>query len=150
MITSQPNRLDPSTIDREELDKVFAAFSQPGHVAFIDKDGNRTEIPEPIYHHLMRIARMMQQGQAIVMLPENEKFTTQAAANYLGMSRQFLVNLLENGDLPFHKVGSHRRITFKDLIAYEKARDSKRRKSLDALSEQVETAGLYDASYQGE
>ncbi|EDY84023.1 DNA binding domain, excisionase family protein [Verrucomicrobiia bacterium DG1235] len=84
------------------------------------------------------------------MLPENEKFTTQAAANYLGMSRQFLVNLLENGDLPFHKVGSHRRITFKDLIAYEKARDSKRRKSLDALSEQVETAGLYDASYQGE
>jgi len=150
MITSQPNRLDPSTIDREELDRVFAAFSQPGHVAFVDNDGNRTEIPEPIYHHLVRIARMMQKGQAIVMLPENEKFTTQAAANYLGMSRQFLVNLLEKGDLPFHKVGSHRRIAFKDLLAYEKERDSKRRKSLDGLFNRIDEEGKYEGSYQGE
>lgn len=150
MITSQPNRLDPSTIDREELDKVFAAFSQPGHVAFVDKDGNRTEIPEPIYHHLMRIARMMQRGQAIVMLPENETFTTQAAANYLGMSRQFLVNLLEEGEIPHHKVGSHRRISFKDLLAFEKERDSNRRATLDELSSKISAAGLYDASYQGD
>ncbi|MBD5778462.1 helix-turn-helix domain-containing protein [Pelagicoccus sp. NFK12] len=84
------------------------------------------------------------------MLPENETFTTKAAANYLGMSRQFLVNLLENGDLPFHKVGSHRRVTFKDLLAYEKERDSKRRGRLDALSEKIDEAGLYDASYRGD
>jgi len=33
---------------------------------------------------------MMKEGWAVIMIPEDEAFTTQAAANFLGMPRQSL------------------------------------------------------------
>jgi excisionase family DNA binding protein len=59
------------------------------------------------------------------------------------VSRQHLVDLLEKGEIPHHKVGTHRRVTFKDLLVYEKKRDKTRRIAMDRLSEQVISAGLY-------
>lgn len=143
MTSSEENRIDPSIVDREQLDQLVAALSSPGHVSLIDRDGNRTEIPEPIYHHLMRLLQQLRQGQAIVMIPENETFTSQAAANFLGMSRQFFVNLIEKGEIPFHHVGAHRRVYFKDLLGYQKRRDRERLNTLDELSKAVDDAGLY-------
>ncbi len=143
MTPSEENRIDPSLVDREQLDLLVAALSSPGHVSLIDGDGNRTEIPEPIYHHLMRLLQQLRQGQAIVMIPENETFTSQAAANFLGMSRQFFVNLIESNEIPFHHVGAHRRVYFKDLLEYQKRRDGERRNTLDELSKAAEDAGLY-------
>jgi hypothetical protein len=60
------------------------------------------------------------------------------------------VTLLENGEIPFHRVGSHRRVTFKDLLAYEKVRDAKRRKSLDSLFTKLHKEGYYDTDYTGD
>lgn len=146
-MTTTKNRLDPSIIDRELLNKLVAAFSHPGHVSIIDKDGQETQLPEPLYQHLMRIVRLMREGQAIIMLPEDETFTTQAAANFLGMSRQFFVDLLKQDKIPHHRVGSHRRVHFKDLLNYQKSRDETRRESLDHLFDEIDKAGLYDPKY---
>jgi excisionase family DNA binding protein len=92
----------------------------------------------------------MSERKAVVMLPEDEAFTTQAAANYLGVSRQHLVNLLEQKEIPHHKVGTHRRVSFKDLLLYEKKRDKTRREVLDKLTAEVEAAGLYDSTDTGD
>ncbi len=73
-----------------------------------------------------------------------------AAANYLGVSRQFLVNLLEKGEIPFRLVGTHRRVTFKDLLEYEKKRDQTRRAAMDRISDEVASAGLYFSDYKGD
>ena len=143
-MTLQQNRLDPSLIDREALNQLVAAFSRPGHVSLIDGDGTETQLPEPLYQHLMRIVRMMREGQAIIMLPEDETFTTQAAANFLGMSRQFFVDLLEKGEIPHHRVGSHRRVYFKDLLDYQRERDKKRKEGMNRLFHEINEAGLYD------
>lgn len=143
MLSTQQNRLDPSEIDRETLDRLNAAFSQGENVALIDSEGKRTEIPDPIYRHIIRIFRMMREGRAVVMMPEDETFTTQAAANFLGVSRQYFVNLLESGKISFHRVGVHRRVYFKDLLEYQKQRDSARSQSLDELSNTIDQAGLY-------
>ncbi|MBI4025158.1 MAG: helix-turn-helix domain-containing protein [Verrucomicrobia bacterium] len=83
------------------------------------------------------------------MMPEDETFTTQAAANFLGMSRQFFVTLLESGQIPFHRVGTHRRVSFKDLRDYAQKRNAERRAGLNRLFNEVKKAGLYDASYTG-
>ena len=85
----------------------------------------------------------MSERKAIVMLPEDESFTTQAAANYLGMSRQFFVNLLEKGEISHHRVGTHRRVTFRDLLEYERNRDRTRREVMDQLTDEVIQAGKY-------
>ncbi len=150
MLTTRTNRLDPSLIPEDQLAELARVFAVPGHVALIDEHGNRTHIPETLFAHWARIVRLMSEHKAIVMLPEDEAFTTQAAANYLGMSRQYFVNLLEKGEIPFHRVGTHRRVTFKDLLEYEKNRDKIRRTAMDHLTSQIINAGLYDCDHTGQ
>jgi excisionase family DNA binding protein len=152
MLTTRTNRLDPSLIPEDQLAELARVFAVPDHVALIDERGNRTHIPEALFTHFARIVRLMSERKAIVMLPEGEAFTTQAAANYLGMSRQFLVNLLEKGEIPYHRVGSHRRVSFKALLDYEKKRDRRRKESMDQLTDEVIGAGLYfpDPDHSGQ
>jgi excisionase family DNA binding protein len=86
----------------------------------------------------------MSQGRSIVLIPEDEDFTTQAAADFLGMSRQYLVRLLDEKKLPSHKVGTHRRVRLNDLRAYAAVRNKDRRAILDGLFDEAKSAGLYD------
>ena len=150
MLTTRNNRLDPSLIPEGELAELAKAFAKPDHIALIDAQGNRVHLPEALFAHFARIVRLMSEKKAIVMVPEDEAFTTQAAANYLGVSRQHLVDLLEKKEIPFHKVGTHRRVTFKDLLVFERKRDKTRRETLDKLAAEVDSAGLYDSDYAGE
>lgn len=150
MLTTRNNRLDPSLIPEEELAELAKAFARPDHVALIDAQGNRTHLPEALFVHFARIVQLMSERKAVVLVPEDEAFTTQAAANYLGVSRQHLVDLLEKHEIPHHKVGTHRRVTFKDLLAYELKRDRARRKILDKLASDIDAADLYDTEYAGE
>jgi len=46
------------------------------------------------------------------------------------------VQLLERGAIPFHKIGTHRRVRYQDVIAYKERIDTERDKVLDALAEQ--------------
>jgi excisionase family DNA binding protein len=150
MLTTRTNRLDPSLIPEDELAELARVFAKPDHIALIDQNGNRTHLPEALFTHFARIVRLMSERKAIVLVPEDEAFTTQAAANYLGMSRQHLVGLLDRNEIPHHKVGTHRRVTFKDLLTYEKKRDQTRRQALDKLAADADAAGLYDSDYTGE
>lgn len=69
--------------------------------------------------------------------------TTAEAAEMLGVSRQFLVNLLEAGDIPYHKVGTHRRIYVQDLMKYKAKRDEKRKKIIRDLIAAEATEDIY-------
>jgi excisionase family DNA binding protein len=144
--TEQENRLDPSELDATEIEQVeqlLSALSQERHAKLIDPDGDTIEIPEPIYRHLVHVLRLIRGRRAIVSIPLDEAFTTQAAANFLGMSRQTFVNLIESGKIPHYMVGSHRRVTYGDLIKFQKERDSERGKALSQLAKEVAEAGLY-------
>lgn len=117
---------------------------QLGSPALVGADGERLELPNAVYRLLKDIARNMQLGRAIVLIPENQQLTTQRAADLLGVSRPHLIKLLEAGELPYHKAGSHRRIYLKDLIAYQKRRDAERKAALDRIAREAFESGLYD------
>ena len=74
-----------------------------------------------------------------MLLPVNESFTTQAAAEFLGMSRPFLVGLIERDEIPHHRVGAHRRVYLKDLLAYMQQRDKQRKAALNNLAAEIES-----------
>lgn len=141
------NRFDPSVLTTRqlrELDRLSEAIQADERPALVGREGVRLELPDPIFHLLVRVVRTMREGKAVVLLPESESLTTQAAADFLGVSRPFLVDLLEKGDIPHHKVGTHRRVYLKDLMEYQRQRDSRRRATLDDLRRQVEAAGRYE------
>jgi 3,4-dihydroxy 2-butanone 4-phosphate synthase/GTP cyclohydrolase II len=52
------------------------------------------------------------------MTPPEAELSTQQAAEMLGVSRPHLIKLLESGQLPYRKVGVHRRVRASDLAAY--------------------------------
>ena len=148
------NRLDPSDLSPEDfleverlLGEVFGSKQRP---ALVNAEGQRLELPQPVFDMLVHVLRSIRERRAVVMMPEDESFTSQAAADYLGMSRPFLISLLDKGEIPFHYVGSHRRIVFRDLLDYEQKRDASRREAMSNLSKKVLEAGLDDASYMGE
>ena len=75
----------------------------------------------------------------------NRQLTTQQAADILNVSRLFLVKLLDEGSIPYIKVGSHRQIQFKDLIIYQEQRKVKRRQGLKELTQFLQEEGFYEA-----
>lgn len=146
---TKENRLDPSLLEPAQLDQLMALVSAKERPALIGREGVRIELPDPIFHLLVNVLRQIQQGRAIVLMPEDETFTTQAAAVFLGMSRQHLVELMDKGEIPHHCVGTHRRVTLRDLQAYQQVRDKTRREALGSLFKKLKAEGRYDADYTG-
>jgi excisionase family DNA binding protein len=133
-----------------ELNRLSEAVLADERPVLVGRKGVRLELPEPIFHLLAVAVRTMREGKALVLLPESESVTTQAAAEFLGVSRPFVVDLLEKDAIPHHKVGTHRRVYLKDLIEYQRQRDSRRRTTLDDLRRKVEAGGLYDKGTPGQ
>ena len=73
-----------------------------------------------------------------------EYMTTQGAADLLGVSRQYVVQLLEEGKIPYHKVGNHRRIAMKDVLIFRKQRDDRRKAMLGEIAREAVEDSTYD------
>lgn len=99
-------------------------------------------LPGPVVQILLDTLAQMAQGNAVSLVPVHQELSTQEAANLLNVSRPFLVGILEEGHLPFRKVGTHRRILLRDILEYRKHIDTARAKALDELAELSQQDGL--------
>jgi excisionase family DNA binding protein len=82
------------------------------------------------------------QGNAVAITSVHAEMTSQEAAELLNVSRPFLVQLLEKGEIPFRKVGTHRRVRYEDVMSYKKSIDSKRLNALEELAAQAQELGM--------
>jgi excisionase family DNA binding protein len=79
-----------------------------------------------------------------ILYPESSELTTKQAAEVLGVSRPFLIRVLEAGEIPYRKVGRHRRVLMKDVLAYKQKMQVKSRAAMDELVKLSEEMGGYD------
>jgi len=108
----------------------------------IQESGADILIPRQALKMLGVILSSMAQGKTISLIPADSPLTTQQAADLLNVSRPHLVKLLEQGALPFKKVGTHRRILREDLLAYEAQQTKQREHQLQLLAEQAQSLHL--------
>jgi excisionase family DNA binding protein len=91
-------------------------------------------LPGHVLQILLDVLSEMSKGNAISLIPHHQEVSTQEAANLINVSRPFLVKLLEDGDIPFRKVGSHRRVLLTDVMKYKEKVDKQRHIALSDLT----------------
>ncbi len=99
-------------------------------------------IPSKAISLLSTIISNMAAGKSMAIILSDTTIGTQEAAEYLGVSRPHIVRLVEKGEIPFSKVGTHRRIKLSELLAYQKKMKATRRKQLNFLAQQAQELGL--------
>ncbi len=95
-------------------------------------------LPAVAFRLLLDILAEMGQGNTVTLIPIHAELTTQQAADVLNVSRPFLVQLLDKNEIRCRKVGTHRRILFRDLMDYKHKIDKARLGTLEELSREAQ------------
>lgn len=125
--------------------ELLAAIKSDFPEIEVRETGKHIKIPLIALKLLNEILKAMSKGQPISVVPVAAEVTTQKAAEILGCSRPHVVKLLENEELPFTKVGKHRRIKFEEVQKYKKRMKREQKQRLINMMKSDEEAGLYDS-----
>ena len=124
----------------QDSSRILASKVQAGELRVHLDDGQVLTLPRAATRLLSYILTEMAAGNAVNLIPVHAEMTTQEAADYLNVSRPYLIGLLETNEIPHRKVGTHRRVQFKDVKTYKDRIDLAREAVLDALA--AEAQGL--------
>ncbi len=144
--------MTPVRVPESERDRVRALLAlvqelpseEPAAYKLVSPNGDVTEVPASIFALLEHMLEVLARGDALTMVPVGKELTTQQAANLLNISRQYFVRLLDQGHIPFHRTGTHRRVRMEDVVGYKRQRDLQRSASLDDLAAMSQDFGGYD------
>jgi excisionase family DNA binding protein len=131
--------------DRTEIEQLYEAFRK-GKARLAGPNGEARLLPDSLYSFLLELIGLLNEGKSVMIVQNQGKLSTIEAASILGVSRQFLVKVLEQGEIPYHMVGTHRRIYAQDLFRYRAQRDAGRHELIRDLAQAEVRDGLYDRS----
>ncbi len=135
-----------SALARESLTSLAALLSKRGQTQVMTfgegKEQVRVELPAGALRLLKEILSEMAEGNSLTLIPIHAELKTQEAADYLNVSRPFLVKLLDAGEIEHHKVGSHRRLSFKDVLEYQRRMRRQRLEALDELTAEAQELNM--------
>jgi excisionase family DNA binding protein len=145
----KPAANDDSKAALETLKALSTRASGPAEelvrLKFRSRTGVSRNVPLPplAFELLVEILKRMAAGNAVTIVPLRKELTTHEAAEILNVSRPFVIGLLEKGEMPFRKVGTHRRIPLSALLEYKRKTDAIRDEALDVLATQAQELKLY-------
>lgn len=137
-----PQETEEAKITSRALSKY--ANNERLHIKIASSNNESDDLILPGYaiNLLLDILTEMSKGNAITVMPIHAELSTQETAELLNVSRPHLVELLEQGKIPFRKVGTHRRVLAKDVFDYKQRIDEDRLKALDELAAQAQELGM--------
>lgn len=134
----------PTDLDQHQVWELERALTVRGaaRARLVTASGESHEIPDALCAVLARVVQELAAGNSVTVAPATKELTTQQAAEVLGVSRPYFIRLLDEGRLPFHKVGTHRRVELADVAAYKERQKQEQRAAMDKLTELSLEAGL--------
>src|SRR5258708_14538919 len=138
-LLAQASRLMSEALDHSEAHRITLVEEKAD-----GSDIARLEVPPATLRLLSQVLALMARQQTFVLYPESSELTTKQAAEVLGVSRPFLIRVLEAGEIPYRKVGRHRRVLMKDVLFYKQTTQVKRHAAMDDLVRISEDMGGYD------
>jgi excisionase family DNA binding protein len=143
-LLEQPDTAMPSPQDTQlatRASQVLASKAEAELRVTLD-DGTELTLPKAATRLLYHLLTQLSFGNAVTLIPIHAELTTQEAADYLNVSRPFLVKLLETGKIPYHMVGTHRRVKFAHLAAFRKNAEQERQEAMEELAKQAQELGM--------
>ncbi len=107
-------------------------------------NGATLQLPKTTVDGLIEMLEAVAEGDTATVVRTPREVSTQQAATVLNVSRPTVVKLIDDGVLPSRKVGSHRRVTLTDLLAYRADMVAERRAVLDQMSRDADKLGFYE------
>lgn len=130
---------------QKQLAKIQNTSEPIVHVELTVTSGNQAEsvrLPTETVGVLAQALAEMAQGSSVAVVPVVAELSTQQAADLLSVSRPHLIELLERGAIPYHKVGSHRRVQLRDVLQYKREIDERRLQTLAELTAQAQELNM--------
>jgi len=148
-------KIDPETLTEEEQRELTGQLEQllenVDDAAALVEDDEQTVLrvkdqevvlPPSVAQALVDVLADMAEGRPVSVASSDEELTTQEAAELLNVSRPHLVKLLEEGEIPFHKVGTHRRVYREDVLEYKSRQREEAEEAMQNLTDQAQELGL--------
>ncbi len=100
------------------------------------------KLPPRALRFFADVLRQMAKQEPMLLMPQKHELSTQEAANFLNVSRPFVIKEIEANRLACRKVNRHRRIEFEELRRYQAAQQQQSDKALQDLTKLSEELGL--------
>lgn len=126
--------IEPTKMDSLKAAQAISQLST-GHL-------DVTQLPETTRNMISRMLNTIAEGRAFAMFELNSDFTPNQAASFLNVSRPYILKLLNTGKIPYHYVGTHKRIHLSDLMAYKDKQDEDSEKALFELAAQAQELNM--------
>jgi len=122
-----PGTLEVAQPTRQDSLKAAEAAERLTHGHLVQSD-----LPEIVVQLLALMLEELANGRALSLVPIESDMTTNEAADYLNVSRPYLIRLLDAGKIPFHRVGTHKRVSFREIKRYK---EEQKKRSYAVLAE---------------
>lgn len=129
-------------LDRTHAHQLAEALARSRDDVALIVAGQIFPLPQEALEALAAAAQEIGAGRAVEVIPTDKLLTTGQAAAHLGVSRTYMVALLDRDELPSERPGSHRRVKLSDVLGYKERRRNRRRTGLSALAQLDEELGL--------
>lgn len=131
--------------DRGRLTELAALLDEDGDVTVVMPGGQQVELPAALRELVARGAAQLASGRRVALVPSAAELTPNQAARLLGVSRPFLVRLLDDGTIPSRRLdrSRHRRVPLDGLLAYARRREARREGINRVVDEALEAGATY-------
>ena len=131
-------RVEPDGALREAAWEVARTSAAGAELVMRYPDGREVQVPRPLVDVLRTAADELSAGHAVTILASETLLTPAEAGRLLGLSRPFVVRLLDEGTIPSSHLpdSRHRLIRLDDVLAFAERR-RRRQEGRQRLAEAV-------------